>query len=1001
MQFKDAWLKDPTIFAINRLPAHSDHEWYSSEDDYYNGENCCALSLNGKWKFHYAKNLLGRIKDFESLLVDCRDWDDITVPGHIQMQGYGTPVYVNTMYPWTGREQLVPGEIPQHDNPVASYVKYFNLSEDFAGHDLHLTFDGVETAFALYINGIFVGYSEDSFTPSHFDVSEYMVAGLNKIAVQVFRYASASWLEDQDFWRFSGIFRDVTLFVLPKVHVYDLSVTADLYEDYTKAHVGVDMKFAKPSKGIANVAVYDADQELVEVKSVDFDGAGTGFEIDLENIHLWSAEDPYLYEVMIDITDEEGELIERVTQPLGLRQFELVDGIMRLNGKRVIFNGVNRHEFAMESGRCVNEDLIYDDLVIMKQNNINAVRTSHYPNQSCFYRFCDELGLYVIDETNLETHGTWQISEDVFDIDLVLPNDNPDFRNAVLDRARSLYERDKNHSCVLIWSCGNESYGGKTLFEMSEYFRNQDPRRLVHYEGIFHDRRFNDTSDIESQMYTPAKDVAAYLDEHHDKPFILCEYAHAMGNSNGALYKYTDLVDQYDQYQGGFIWDFVDQAILKDGRLLYGGDFGERPSDFDFCGNGIVFADRSLTPKMQEVKFCYQPMTFERAGDGILVIKNRHLFTDLSAYDFVAELAFEGELLESFHFELPCEPEQEEEIALPFYEMIPEYGEFTVTVRALLKEATVYADAGHEVAFGQFVFSGEKVAEEAEEESALRISYDGFTLGIVGEHFHIFFNMQGMVDYTYGGVHYLYNRTARPNFFRPSTQNDRANQYGFRYGKWLQASLYQQSRYQGYETDEAHHFVKVKYTHQLFNDDSTTVDVTYTIDTTGKVVVDMELIPSSTVIEAPEFGFMMTLPVDFDRVTYYGYGPMENYIDRVCGAKLGIFEYDVDENFTPYLMPQECGNRTGVRDAVIEDDQGHGLMLESEACELSVLRYLPMEIENAAHVEELPEPYQTVVRISAKQMGIAGDNTWGAKTHEEFLLPKGEKMHFTFSFKGC
>lgn len=1000
MKFNDAWLSDPTIFEINRLAAHSDHEWYASQEDFMMEKNSYALSLNGLWKFHYAKNLLGRIDGFESLQVDCHDWDDIKVPGHIQMQGYGTPTYVNTMFPWTGREQLDPGEIPLHDHPVASYVKYFDLPENFVGHRIHLTFDGVETAIAVYMNGIFVGYSEDSFTPSHFDVTPYVVNGQNKLAVQVFRYASASWLEDQDFWRFSGIFRDVTLYALPKLHVYDLKVDADLYDSFTKAHVAVDLSYLEKSKGTVLAMLYDQEGQIVVHKSVDFDEEITHLNFDLEDISLWSAEDPYLYELVLEIADESGEVVEIVRQSVGLREFDIIEGIMCLNGERMIFNGVNRHEFSMETGRCVEEALIYEDLLTMKQNNINAVRTSHYPNQSCFYRFCDELGLYVIDEVNLETHGTWQVSEDVFDINKVLPNDNPDFRNAVLDRARSLYERDKNHSCVLIWSCGNESYGGKTLYEMSEYFRETDPRRLVHYEGIFHDRRFNDTSDIESQMYTPPRDVAKYLDEHDDKPFILCEYAHAMGNSNGALYQYTDLVDMYPQYQGGFIWDYVDQAIEWNGRLNYGGDFDERPSDFDFCGNGIVFADRSLTPKMQEVKYCYQPISFDFEDDTV-TIYNRHLFTNLNQYIFEAELCYEGEFVDSESFVVECEPGQMVSMPLPLFDALTNQGEYTITLSALLAKDTAYAKAGHEVALGQVIFTSDQVIEAPMTGHPLRISYDGFTLGIVGENFHTFFNKQGLVDYTYGGVHYLHGRIARPNFYRPSTQNDRANQYGFRYGQWLQASLYQQIQYLGYKTDDARQTVSVKYLHQLFKDDQSALEVTYTIDVSGKVSVEMMLTPSQEMIEAPEFGFMMTLPKAFDQVTYYGYGPMENYVDRNVGAKLGIFSYDVDENFTKYLMPQECGNRTGVRFAKVQDNKGHGLMIEGEEFEFSCLRYLPLEIESATHIDELPTPYQTVLRINMMQMGIAGDNTWGARTHEEFLLPKGEPLFFKFSFKGC
>lgn len=999
MKFMTEWLSDPTIFEINRLPAHSDHEWAGQNTDFANGVNHQILSLNGTWKFHYAKNLKGRIADFEALTMDCSDWDDIQVPGHIQMQGYGTPQYVNTMYPWTGREQLSIGEVPEHDNPVGSYVKYFDVPESFAGHTLHLTFEGVENAFVVYVNGIFVGYSEDSFTPSSFDVTPYVVAGQNKIAVQVFKFSSGSWLEDQDFWRFSGIFRDVYLSCLPDAHVYDLSLTQTLNDDYDRATLAINMQFLHSFNGIVVTRLLDEEEEEVVCKSVAVDDTSLYLELVVDDVHLWSAEVPYLYHVVIELYQDD-LCQEIVYENVGFREFVIENGLMWLNGKRIIFNGVNRHEFSMEKGRSVDAELIYNDLLIMKRNNINAVRTSHYPNQTCFYRYCDELGLYVIDEANLETHGTWQIPDPkIIDPDQILPGANPRFYNAVMDRARSVYERDKNHSSVLIWSCGNESFGGKTLFDMSEYFRSVDPDRPVHYEGIFHDRRYNETSDIESQMYTPAKDVAKYLDEHHDKPFILCEYAHAMGNSNGGLHKYTDLVDQYEQYQGGFIWDFVDQAILKDGKLHYGGDFAERPSDFDFCGNGIVFADRSETPKMQEVKYCYQPVSFY-LEDGQVVIQNRHLFTNLDEYIIAATLECDGDIVDATILEVDCEPEEAVSGDIPFLAEIQNgNGEYTLNFHVYLDEDTVYASQGYEIAREQFVFPA-KTVDKKIHRGNLRISYDGFTLGAVGRNFHVFFNQQGLVDYTYAGFHYLYGRCARPNFFRPSTQNDTANQYGHRYGAWLVASLYQQSQLVGYQTDEAHSYLEVTYHHRLFNDNETTVELVYTVFGDGEVQVDMTLVPQGELIEAPEFGYLMTLPLDFKQVDYYGKGEKENYIDRCQGAFLGRYQYDIDENFTPYLMPQECGNRTGVRWADVKTSNGRGLHFESERCELSCLRYLPNEIENARHQDELPTPYQTVVRINWMQMGVAGDNTWGARTHDEYLLPKGEKLHFTFSFKG-
>ena len=384
-----------------------------------------------------------------------------------------------------------------------------------------------------------------------------------------------------------------------------------------------------------------------------------------------------------------------------------------------------------------------------------------------------------------------------------------------------------------------------------------------------------------------------------------------------------------------------------------------------------------------------------------MTMANRKVFTDLNEYIFTCQLSYEGEIVDEIDFEIDGEPESEVTIPTPFFDRLTDEGEYTITMYAYLKEPTECIDNDHEIAHGQMILTPDVQIEEPKHEGySLRISYDNYTLGAVGENFHAYFGAKGLMDYTYGGVHYLHNRIAGPNFFRAPTQNDTANMYGFRYGQWLQASLYQKIQYLGYETDETFSFMKVKYRHELLPNDPTSVDITYTVFTDGEIKVDMTLTPSDTIIEAPEFSFMLSLDKKFDYVTYYGYGPEENYVDRNCGALLGIYDYDVDSNFTEYLMPQECGNRGGVRRAVIEDEYGHGLYFEAEECEFSALRYTPMEVENAKHAEELPEPYQTVVRIGLAQMGVAGDNTWGALTHDEFLLPKGEVLHFTFRMKG-
>lgn len=643
--FSIANLSNPTYFAEGRLPAHSDHAYYASLSELEQGVSSYRQSLNGLWYFSYAKNLSLRPIGFESPDVDCRSWDTIRVPSHIQLEGYGTPHYTNTTYPWDGHELVQPGEIPERFNPTASYVKYFTKPDHW--QEVYISFQGAESALAVWLNGHFVGYSEDSFTPSDFDLTPYLIDGENKLAVQVYRYASGSWLEDQDFWRFSGLFRDVYVYTKPTVHVEDIWIHATPMNQYHDGRLSMALKWNNENEKSLHISLYDnvGKRLLEETQNVASDASE--FAIDVEGIHLWSAENPYLYTLLVQVYDARGELMEVIEQSIGFREFKMDGNIMRINGKRIVFKGTNRHEFDCYRGRAIDPSEIEADIIIMKQHNINAVRTSHYPNSSLFYALCDEYGLYVIDEANLETHGSWQRNGNLVRNEHTVPDDHEEWLGAVLDRAESMVERDKNHPSIIIWSCGNESCGGKDIYEMSVYFRRKDPFRLVHYESIFWDRRYNKTSDMESQMYTKVADIKAFLETHRDKPFICCEYTHSMGNSNGGMHKYTDLTEEEELYQGGFIWDFSDQALWKKDRygkdaLMYGGDYGDRPSDYNFSGNGIVFADRTLTSKLQEVKYNYQDFTLV-PGQQELTIYNKSLFSHMDDKELVLTLLYEGD----------------------------------------------------------------------------------------------------------------------------------------------------------------------------------------------------------------------------------------------------------------------------------------------------------------------------------------------------------------------
>ena len=543
-------VKDPTYFNDNRVEAHSDHRYFASVEKMEQDVEDYRFSLNGLWKFHYAKNYNCTIPGFEKTEYCCKSWDDIRVPAHIQMEGYDVPQYANVQYPWEGREELQPGEIPTQFNPVASYVKYFEVPETMKGKRVFVSFQGAESGIALWLNGQFVGYSEDTFTPSEFELTPYLCEGENKLAAQVFKWTSSSWCEDQDFFRFSGLYRDVYLYAIPEVHVSDLKVQTLLDDTFTKADLDLVVKATKAGK----IRITLSKDEKVLQTAEETLQEDSHYVMKVDHPELWSAETPVLYDLLLEVMDEAGNVTEVIPQRVGFRRFEMKDHIMTLNGKRIVFKGVNRHEFSSVSGRYVSREELVKDLVTMKRNNINAIRTCHYPDAVGIYELCDEYGIYMIAECNLESHGSWDLfAEQTGDFSGVVPCDRPEWLDMMLDRVNSMYQRDKNHPAILIWSCGNESFGGKDIYEMSQLYRKLDPTRLVHYEGIVHDRRYNDTSDMESQMYPSVEQIQAFLEKDRSKPFICCEYTHAMGNSCGAMHKYTDLTDTEPMYQGGFI----------------------------------------------------------------------------------------------------------------------------------------------------------------------------------------------------------------------------------------------------------------------------------------------------------------------------------------------------------------------------------------------------------------------------------------------------------------
>jgi len=1064
-------VKDPEYFRENRLPAHSDHVCYRDWDEEAREESSLRFYLNGLWKFSYAPNYVSAPRGFQAPEYDCRGWADIHVPAHIQMEGYGAPQYANVQYPWDGWEEAVPGQIPERFNPVANYVKYVTLPKSMQGRPVYISFQGAESALAVWCNGKYVGYSEDTFTPSEFDLTPYIVEGENKLAVQVFQWSSSSWCEDQDFFRFSGLFRDVYLYTVPEVHIWDMKVQTLLDESLKKAQLVLDMKTAAAYFADADVSMaaktagsgkaritlvkekraytfqegycrtagwLEESQTVARAETLlAADGAGESHVVlSVDSPLLWSAEEPNLYKLYIEVADSQGDLVELISQLVGFRRFEIKDGLMKLNGRRIVFKGVNRHEFSSRSGRVPNEEELWQDLVTMKQHNINAIRTCHYPNDSRIYHLCDQLGLYMIDECNLESHGSWDtVLREHGDIDSIVPGSRPEWNAMMQDRANSMYQRDKNHPAILIWSCGNEAFGGKNIYDMSQLFRQKDPGRVVHYEGICHDRRYPDTSDVESRMYPHAADIAKWLEKDRSKPYICCEYTHAMGNSCGAMHKYTDLTDTEPLYQGGFIWDYVDQSIYKKDRYgrefqAYGGDFDDRPCDYNFSGNGIVYGgDRTPSPKMQEVKFNYRNIDIEVKEDEIIV-HNKNLFVNTDAFDCVVVLEKEGRKLQEQKIETAVEPGDEAVLPMPF-ELPERMGEYAVTVSFRLKQDAVWARAGHEVAFGQGVFvkqQGDSIGELATVQMSTRrllcekpaadvliadrplevrkpfqVSRGTYNLGVRGEEFEaLFSDGGGLISYRYGGKELLKD-TPMPNFWRAPIDNDCGNDMMARYGQWKLASMYVSSR--GVEgknpvAEEREDGVLVTYRYRLPSKPAAFCQLSYLVYGDGTIRVTLTMDPVAELGDMPEFGVMMKLDADYDNLEWYGNGPQETYADRLHGAKLGLYQNKVADNMSRYLVPQECGCKTEVRYAKVTDDRGRGLLFAGKGMYFSALPYTPHEMENAAHAHELPQVHYTVVRAALGQMGVGGDDSWYSRVHDEYLLPADQTLEFTFWFKG-
>ncbi len=1007
------WQSDPEIVAVNKLPQHATLMPYESFNEAktanrYSSSRCKLL--NGKWKFKLYKNYAYKPTDFAQPHYDAHNWDSIQVPGSWTMQGYDQNQYCNVRYPWEGSEDICPPNAPTKHNPVGCYLKRIHINQSVLSKRVVLCLEGVESAFYLYINGERVGYSESTFHRSEFDITRYLVEGSNVIGVEVYRWCTGSWLECQDMWRMAGIFRDVYIYTTEKEYIRDFIIKAEPSETMNDGYFEAIIKTNGAYEGLSiDASILDENGETVAIDSryAEEDNV-TALKAIVTNAKLWSAEHPNLYTLVLTLKNN-GIPIEYISQKFGFRKVEIDNGIIKINGQRVVFKGTNRHEFDCEKGRYITEDVMLTDILLMKQNNINAVRTSHYPNCPRWLELCDEYGLYVIDENNMETHGTYWSK-------IIgcpqLPDSRPEWEKACMERIKATYNRDKNCTCVVCWSLGNESLGGETPKKMYNWIKEADPSRFVHFE-CHNDPMEPQLSDVMSKMYATPEFQEEYAVTARDgRPFILCEYTHAMGNSCGSTDEYTRLWDKYPCLQGGFVWDWVDQSIKTTDEngveyLAYGGDFGENPHDGHFCGNGLLFGDRKPTPKLYEIKKLYQNVDFKAidAEKGVIEIKNKFLFTNLSEYELYWCQCSDKGVLREGTLDVELAPNQKTVVDLELNRITNT--ECYLNLEFRTKEDNAFSEAGHIVAEEQFVINEfENTYDELETDEELIVADTYGSLRIIGEDINIRFEKRErnqLYSIKVGGEELL-QAPVRLNFWRALTDNDRGNRQGSRLGCWRDAGntpgIYNNTCFsiEGYKVLEGGKKVVVTCGATVRTQPVSKAIIVYTITSKG-IEVDMQFYPDEALPEVPEVSMLFELPADFENVTYLGEGPFENYIDRNNGTKIGVYNTTVTDMYTDYLKPQECGNRTGVRYATLVGNKKTFTLVAEPVMEFNACHWLPLELEETWHIKDLPPVNKTVVRAIARQQGVGGYDSWGAMCNEKYMNKTGKTYRLKFQIR--
>ncbi|MEV0598245.1 glycoside hydrolase family 2 TIM barrel-domain containing protein [Streptomyces sp. NPDC050315] len=1014
----EEWNGAPRTFQVNREPARPRLIPYASTAAALAGEVARSpyhRSLNGTWRFHWSKNPDERPTGFHAPGFDDSSWDRIPVPSNWEIEGYPEPIYLNIKYPWIGYEDPQPPQVPQDFNPVGSYRRTFTVPEDWDGRRTLLSFQGVKSAFFVWVNGEKVGYSEDSYTPAEFDITSRLKAGENSLAVEVYRWSDGSWLEDQDMIDLSGIFREVYLYSVPQVHLHDLFVHTDLDAAYRDATLKVSATVrnggsAAPGDHRLSAVLYDAQGEPVlprpltaEVRFGEDSEVTVAPEAMVRAPTLWSAEDPNLYTLVVTLTGPDGKAVDIQRTRVGFRSVVCEPGKFTVNGVPIVFRGVNRHESDPDHGQAVPEERMIEDIRIMKQHNVNAVRTSHYPNSTRWLELCDEYGLYVIGEANLESHGVRDR----------LPASLPEWTDACLDRMRTMVERDKNHPSIVVWSLGNEAGQGDNFKKMAEWTHGRDSSRPVHYEGM------SSVADMESQMYTKPADVEKYGKSGNPKPFVLCEYAHSMGNSTGNFREYWDIFERYDNLHGGFIWDFCDQAIrlpVPGDRtrtyLSYGGDWKPGyPTDGNFSCNGIVSSDRVPHPAIHEVKKCYQAVRMAAAdlSAGTVRITNKQLFLGLDAYELRWEVTRNGARIQ--HGTLPApriKPGQDGTVRIPYRRPArPEPGaEYWLNLSFVLRRGTRWADAGHSVAAEQLALPWHAKAPAdppASSLPALKVSETGKAVTVSGKDVEVVLDKSTgtLSGYRYRGRTLLAGGPV-PNFWRGPTDND--------IGRGAEKSL---RTWRDAGTKRTVGSVKVAQP----SASEVTVEVTATLPTSpaastwhtvftvrgdGEVRVAHTLKPGAGLPDLPMVGALLTVPAGFERLSWYGRGPHENYQDRRTAAFVGSYRSSVDDQYGPYIRPQQTGNVVDVRHATLTGRDGARLTVRAEPgddaplLEISALHYTPHDLDGPRHPYELKRRPETVLGVNHRQMGVGGNDSWGAPPLEEYVLHADREYTYAY-----